>query len=203
MWINDKDKLIFIRIPKTAGTSIQSSLDMNKWRYISKQESINFDPYHMNQNDIKLEKFEDYNFFAVHRNPWDRMLSYYMFYLKLGEKYLERKDSLGDWGRRLHKELINQGFAKSLSKNGYFGSMYYIEKEKKPIEILNCCSWMQHGEWLPFKKLDKFKKYGIIIQKNENKTKHMEYQEYYDADSILCIEKYFEEDIKKFNYSFV
>lgn len=87
--------LIFIHIPKTAGTSIEASIDLNgDWRIedqdrlfgkissrriLRKNFSSNF-LQHLNFREISLllgGRIDDFKIFSVVRDPWTRFLSSY------------------------------------------------------------------------------------------------------------------------------
>ena len=83
MVFNDKMKIIFIHIPKTGGTSIESALDC-----ITKENGYgvvnNKAMQHYNWKDYKNKyqnKFKNYYKFTVVRNPYDKVLSDY-YWLK-------------------------------------------------------------------------------------------------------------------------
>ncbi len=91
MPVNHKLKLIFIHIPKTAGTSIEYALGMH-----NDQKSIGLVPYlnqtrdeeflfgaglqHLTASKLKhrigKEKYQNYFKFSIVRNPYDRFVSY-------------------------------------------------------------------------------------------------------------------------------
>lgn len=61
-------KLLFIHIPKNAGTSITKSLEMENQGHVA--------ALHYKRN---LEDFDEFFKFTVIRNPWDRVVSCYEF----------------------------------------------------------------------------------------------------------------------------
>ncbi|MDB2347376.1 sulfotransferase family protein [Verrucomicrobiales bacterium] len=69
----DENRCVFIHIPKTAGTSVVKALFGSSSRHIPWEE------FHRTNG----RKFSDYYKFAFVRNPWDRLLSAYLF-LKRG-----------------------------------------------------------------------------------------------------------------------
>ena len=65
----DEYRCIFIHIPKTAGTSVVRALFGSESRHIPWQE----------YQQTNRNKFSEYFKFAFVRNPWDRLLSAYIF----------------------------------------------------------------------------------------------------------------------------
>ena len=82
--MNQKDKTIFIHIPKTGGTTINAAMNDSFWqtkvgfnyRHIFPNKNSNagdiFDPY-------ENEKYKDYIIFTMLRTPLDRITSEYHF----------------------------------------------------------------------------------------------------------------------------
>ena len=71
MYIDHDNKIVFIHIPRTGGTSIKSALNLHDKIYKE-------DVYHMSANDIPKE-CEDYFKFTFVRNPFDRFVSLYFY----------------------------------------------------------------------------------------------------------------------------
>ena len=68
--INDDYKVIFYHIPKTAGTSIKSALNMDS----------GFVPYFLSKGAKNYNiKLKDYKKFSVVRNPYSRLISLYNY----------------------------------------------------------------------------------------------------------------------------
>ena len=98
--ISDKDKFIFIHIPKCGGTSIERFIlshhgISNDWTIqyplealpmkVKADFNIGFDQQqHASLSDFPLEKQEEYFSFAFVRNPWDRLLSSYLYFKRSG-----------------------------------------------------------------------------------------------------------------------
>ena len=88
MIVSHKHRLIFTHIPKNAGTSIGQWLlehvpDAREMPGTLKHHT----PHHVHQH-------HDYTYFAVVRNPYDRLLSQYNFHVEKHAQYLGRKSQL-------------------------------------------------------------------------------------------------------------
>ena len=88
MIVSHKHKLIFTHIPKNAGTSIR------QWfmEHVPDAEDMphslkHHTPHHVHGHD-------NYTYFAVVRNPYDRLLSQYNFHVEKYAGYLARKSQL-------------------------------------------------------------------------------------------------------------
>lgn len=107
MIIDNKNKLIFIHIPKNAGSSVEnfffselktkrtiiikltdflkkfSKIGIYAWLYVPILFicfKIIFKTYHKDLKDLDFEKFNNYKVFTVLRHPQDRIVSYYYYY---------------------------------------------------------------------------------------------------------------------------
>lgn len=67
----DKEKLLFVHIPKTGGTSILNKLDQSMWK---KTKNIGHDPLFLLEKNNDTENAFS---FCVVRNPYTRTFSYY------------------------------------------------------------------------------------------------------------------------------
>tara|TARA_R100000995_G_scaffold53751_1_gene26241 strand:+ start:279 stop:896 length:618 start_codon:yes stop_codon:yes gene_type:complete len=201
--IIDKEKLIFIHIPKNAGSSIKKYL-------IGKDEYNKFKrPWdHKTINDIKNEdfdKYKSYKKFAIVRNPYDRVVSWFA-YLK---KY------------RLDNDLLN-----TYQYDSKTNSYKIIETVKAPVEEFK--NWIL-DPYSDFNKttiiLDLLKSQhewideSVIILKYENlnnelsdffnkkiklpkinNTSRFNVINYYDKKSLDIVYNRYKQDFKKFNY---
>ena len=177
--IIDKEKLIFIHIPKNAGTSISSCFYCNRIRQPRKHASI---------KEIKDEfpvEYKTYKKFAVVRNPYDRIVSYF-FYLKKLNNYYVRDIDFKAWLNYLvsiKKENINNSeLKKTFTQSSWIDNTVNILK----FENLE-------------KEMNNFLKKEIKLPKI-NKSNHQNFLKYYDKNSLNNVYNIFKEDFEKFNY---
>jgi len=127
--LENKNKFIFVHIPKTAGIGIIQSL-------YDKKPTGHFPLIHYKK--YCKEKFDNFFKFAIVRNPWDRLVSAF-FYLKQGgmikndkdfaEKYLKRYDTFEEFVLALKK---NSSFKNDILSWVHFVPQYkfiYYNKE--------------------------------------------------------------------------
>lgn len=118
MILSNKHKFIFIKTPKTAGTSVQMALKqicaytdivmygminemtkykLNGWSEFVSLFDIPFLYYLRYQEKIKLN---DYFSFSFVRNPWSKLISRYLYLIKrkvIDEKYKAGPVSFNNW----------------------------------------------------------------------------------------------------------
>ena len=99
MFINHKHKFIFIHIPKNAGTSIRNSFQIEGY-----DKKVVNKPYpHNSCSEIKNYcgdlTWETFYKFAVIRNPYERMVSYYHFHKSPQYRFaaLANRYTFSDW----------------------------------------------------------------------------------------------------------
>ena len=203
--INHKHKFIFVRVAKTASTSMLSPLfkgNQGAAGYIlseiAERYSINVRKYwdkdfhHYPLGIIKKvvssEIYDSYYKFGFVRNPWARAISAYKYAVKWHK-------SRGSYNQ--HPELatferwilsIKEPFHKYGEQYAYVEGCDFIGKIENIQEDFNIvCDKVG----LPRTKL-----------RHENKTNHKHYTEYYDNDTKQIISKIFSKDIEYFGYKF-
>ena len=129
----------------------------------------------------------DYFKFAFVRNPWDRVVSWYMF-----SKSLENPDQ--------SRDLTGIGFKEYIKK---FGNIWSNEQQDQ-YKFVGCCDFIGRYENLQ-------NDFNIICDKikipqqklpRKNATKHKHYTEYYDDETKRIVAERFAKDIEHFNYKF-
>ena len=206
--IIDKHKTIFVHIPKNAGTSIKAFFECKE--FYNKHRTI---------EQIKTENIEAYNSykkFAIIRNPYDRMVSWY-FYLK---RAMDIEQTRGDY-RWSSGEYFPSNFLdwiKDPLKNYYTSwklsdirNSLHTDIEVNDIGIRDGvpllssqCDWIDSTvEILKYenlnKELNKFFKKEINIP-TVNKTEHKKYLKYYNEESLDIVYNKYKKDFEKFNY---
>lgn len=182
--ICNKNKFLFIHIPKTGGTSIANAVGINGvTRHLTHRELLN---RCSSQSEIK-----NYLSFAFVRNPWDRFLSLY-FYLKKAD----------------NTELIDfKYFCKLFANDFYISNRQVWSRHYMPqSDYIETTDIKFIGRYENFQ--DDFNdvcdKIGIPQQKlpHRKKSKHKHYTEYYDEETKQIVAEKYEKDIGYFGYKF-
>lgn len=192
------ERLFFVHIPKTAGTTIEVSLNKKDilWgRHYSVKDFI---------EGNRQENLEDWTIFTVVRNPWDRIHSAYQF-------------------KNRFKELTFSQFIQH-TKN-YFeakskGEIYYLDNRTVhpfpfPHRLVETLDWWTNGLHnvnyvLRFETLKKdaelfYKSTGFKIDtslKEQHNPNRSPYREAYTAKERKIVESIYGEEIETFKYSF-
>ena len=196
-------KLVFIHLPKNAGTSVNFWL---KTYLDGEKKGITHGGIQHLPDDWK-----DATSFCIVRNPWDRALSFWSFLKsKLARKLARAVDgSQEQQDLQLELALVKSGFENWI----YEGGLEYPKKTDKK-------RWFKYGfnqvEWIPtdptyilkYEKLDKhFKKIqeftGVYERLGKsNQSKHQIYKQYYNSQLKNHVGDLFSIDIERFNYDF-
>jgi len=213
--INHKYKIIFIHIPKCAGTSISNLLFETKYL---KWKEPNYDIHygwcpkrkihmqHATPNQL-LElglmdesTWNNYMKFTVVRNPWGRAESGYR------------------WIRRTRK--IRDSFENYITKSGKYKAILTDNSNKryrgdhlnKQMDYLNVKGINKIDRVLRFEYIQNemnilLKDLGLshlllpVAQKGKKKKKH--YSHFYDEYKKALVDKYFSDDIEHLGYEFI
>jgi len=211
MIINFKDSYLFVHIPKCAGESMKELLmsDANKGvHFLGKHD------YLTAALDVMGNKINDFTTFAVVRNPFSQVVSFYEhlrkpLYVPKAKLKKQYPGFQGALSPRRTAEL-----AMKLDFNSWVKEIY-VNREKYH-------EW--HGDqvnWLTDKhnilRVDRTLKFESLnedfakIQEelgikgklpHKNKSKKLNYQEYYDEETREIIEREFQPTLKLFDYNF-
>lgn len=203
--------LLFVRIPKNASTSVFQHLGEKNAVYREKDKLIKnlskplymgiFDPTHATPKEIieVIPDANDFLSFAIVRNPWDRMVSMYLF--------AQRKRLWWVMGMQhapSFEDFCELTFQKFNSKSPSF------------FPSIPQSRWLSGGfnvkEILRFESLQEnfnsfLIKHGItdiapdLPILNSGKRKD-DYRDFFTKRSGQIVEIVYDEDIKAFNYSF-
>lgn len=201
--IQSPEELLFIHVPKTGGTSIASWIKENF--QFKKSSRI-----HCSLNQARLEFGKSGASFAVVRDPWDRMVSYYHFIIRATEGRIAEVQK-GNVVRP-HKLKWNEDYLKNFLHELNKGFDYFLEnKNLWDKGALSTQYEIASGTDLILK-FENLEKDFEIIQKRLNcfkpllklnTTNHTHYKTYYNSNkSIDIIADHFKDDILKYGYSF-
>ncbi len=193
MLIDDKNKFLFIHIPKNAGSSMRIMLEKMGGRQLK-----DFDT-HVPCSTLKEftpDKFNEYFKFAFVRNPWDRLYSMYKFTVRRG--WCSSNVPFSKW---IHMDAITEACK--------------FQEPIVPIQQKPQVNWIMDSAGNSmvdfigrFESLnDDFNKIcqrlnttNNLMNINASPGKH--YKEAYDTTSKKFVERYYEKDIETFKYVF-
>ena len=191
-----KHKCIFIHIPRTAGTSIETSIRPDWiWRNFSEKKHI----LASTAKNIYRDYWDDYFKFSFVRNPWDRMISMTKYKRFYGCKIKNNKLDISGYQKKFEKlEIDPRSKSKGEKVEAIEGAVYlnilneeldFIgrfenlhEDYSKVCSVINCECKLLHKE------------------ANNNKLKH--YTEYYNDETREIVAKKYAKDIEYFAYKF-
>lgn len=191
-WLQGFDKLssIFIHVPKAAGTSISLAL-------------YGEDPWHYTADDYRREypkQFEKYFTFAFVRNPFDRLLSTYLYSFVQKERhpttsvafvteYTSFEQFILDW---INIENVNSHYF-------FYPQLRYLTDESGRMLIDYLGRMETIAEDYQFVRA----RLGADVElEQRNKTEHKDYQSYYTPEMIQLVEDVYGDDLKLFGYRF-
>lgn len=200
--INDQHKLLFIHIPKNAGTSM--------YRILGPADS-RFD-WHSPAKTVRVHfhDWDSYCKFAIVRNPWDRMWSYYNFVKtrhEVGEfnDWLVTYDDSADRGFHIDNNKILGQTAEGdpVVSSARRPQTYYINDAHDQC-IIDVVLRYENLE-VDLRKLLVSRDPPLMVTEIPHVRKRADarhYREIYNDEGKKHIDKYFKTDIIEFGYSF-
>jgi len=195
-------KLIFVHIPKTGGRSIEKLLSGFGKRIEFQEgwdEKNKIWQQHLTIKQIlSLRKnCADYFKFSFVRNPWDRMVSDYFYFMKHGISG-EFKDFLMETDVYFDNFPIFNG--RVGCKDHRLPQIHFLldENDKYPIDFIGRFETLQQDFNIICDKV------GIPPQElpHLNKTEHKHYSEYYDEETKQIVAEKYAKEIELFDYKF-
>jgi hypothetical protein len=188
-------KILFIHIPKNAGTSISKSFNMDFFHY----------PYTYYETILTKEQLETYYKFTIVRNPWDRIVSCYSYATMLYSHFHSpNKTTLYD----IHpdyKLLKNKTFLECVKllktdpqkfkHECWFPQSYWITDSSKNIIVDKIFKFENINELS-----EKFN--NLQIPKINSSNRNEDFKSYYTEESMNLIHDIYKQDIITFNYKF-
>lgn len=202
MVVSHKQRYVFLHIPKTAGTSIEVGLGLRSdstggW-LPGACEIVGRSKHHIEPDLLP----PGYFIFTFVRNPWDRIISYYLFRREPRNQHRinihpdERRISFRDWLLRLGEfsryRRINAEFRIAINSQNNLIRDYphFIGRyEHLQDDFLALCDRLG----LPPRVLP-------IVNPTTQKTRH--YSHYYTDETRAIVAQMFQDDIVRFGYEF-
>lgn len=189
MPINKKNKILFIHIPKTAGTSIETFFNMHhKGCFFQKKHSIEIDgikfcPQHLRYKDLKkrLDNIERFFSFSFVRHPYDRIISEFFYKKELTRS--RKKNDINKWVKNFIENnnddhsLPQHEFIFDENENVLVDFLGKYENLNKDFnELLNKLGY--NNNKLPNKKISKLRKKRNFNEYLSNESKELIYEKY-------------------------
>ena len=201
MLINNKRRLVFIHIPKNAGTTFKSVLysthgDVEWERPFTDEKKYTHSP--LKSFYASFPESKDYKVITIIRNPYERALSWYSYYRT--PTYYNRHPQM----RAIH--YAQQSFLEFLK--------WYNRSFKSKWEMLPQVWWYTHKKKLHsdyqirFENLEQdinkvSNELGMDIIKiphNNKSSESFTIEDEYCDESISIINEWYKEDFKKLDY---
>jgi hypothetical protein len=182
MIICPKHHIVFIHVPKAAGTSVRNALKLSG-EIVTPRNVY----YHATSEEIP-KKYSSFHSFGVARNPWDRAASFYFW----NKEYRERSGQKQPWS---FEEFVENG--------GYDEPNFYpCAKWLTGVNTVLRFETLDEDFWrfcacnsIPHKKLRH-------VRPSKYRPKNANYSELYNDKTRDLVEARFREDIEKFGYTF-
>ena len=211
--ISNKDKLIFVHIPKCGGTSISSSLGLERDHgTIRMIEPLNFKTlyyYPLSYKDLlrkiryqyinkkKLknfsnQKYNEYFKFSFVRNPWSRAFSWFNNVMR---------DSTHQKNLKITKNLNFKDFLILFAGKGMLRSQTYWLQDfqgKIPLDFIGKFENINSDFECVCKRISKSNRKLEV----KNIGPNLDYRDHYDATTKKIIEDVYHHEIKLFDYTF-
>jgi len=197
--IVDDQKLIFIHIPKNAGTSVEA--------FLGHYPMIGVELKHIGISEVKKrfpKAYNSYRKFTIIRNPYDRMVSWFFFLKKrIKTKYYET-ENFNEWIKNsleIQKD-INEYIDESVEEIKYLFDLKGFVNSNRFLDPQY--TWIDDTvEVIKFENINEGissffnKKIKLPVK---NASNHDYYLEYYNQNSLDIVYKRYKKDFKKFNY---
>jgi hypothetical protein len=205
MLISDSHEFIFVHNYKVAGSSIKHALKpyaqtaFERLGWVQRQlarlrlRSTPHYPAHLTAREIRSDhpdEWRRYFTFGFVRNPWSWQVSLYFFMLETEDHHqhdlissMNGFDEYIHWRVKEDKHLQSEFFCDSEGNVlvDHIGRLESIQDDFRTI-----CDTLGLEAELPHK----------------NSSSHRDYREYYTDDTRQLVQEHFEEDVRRFGYSF-
>ena len=203
-----EQKLLFIHIPKTAGTSIEyfflnkfnvdnKNILLTKKIFLHKEYKFESSGQHLKFNEIKaIIDVDNYEIFTVVRNPYDRFVSEMEYQLQITKFY--KNNNINK--KKLLEDFIKWYFGvKSLRDIIFTNNNHYDHHKNPQYELLEGCHHLDVFHYETINE-DFEKKFGGKLDNKYLKTVRLHYNEYYTKETEAFIYNYYKKDFELFGY---
>jgi hypothetical protein len=205
MPVDHDQKLIFIHVPKTGGTTILTLLGLWKEERSANLQTLFgdlglLDLQHLTVSQVRQfltpAEFASYFKFAFVRNPWDRTVSAALWRARFRDEAIRDLRDYVDWAERVNKGgLRSPSDAHALPQ-----SSFVIDEDGQPG--VTCIGRFETYAQDLQAILDRFLKIGHPLPRKLQSPDRQHYRSYYDGDLKRRVAALYAEDVARFGYSF-
>ena len=205
MFISDKDRFVFVHIPKTAGSAMH--VYFKDYYNLTGNDRLDPEPkvHHQTYSEVIKgdDKLREYFSFAFVRNPWERLLSGFMDFKFKREKNYSGKITYDK--PMIADETTFSQFVEELESSWFYTDVHF----KKQVLFLES----ESGKRIDF--IGKYENLKQDFQKvcnlvgvqnlglgHHRGTSHDHYTRYYNSRTKNIVGDLFSEDIREFGYEF-
>jgi hypothetical protein len=197
--ISSQYEVVFVHIPKNAGTAIGKALGMDKvlhhnWRH-----------YEQNHSNV----WNSYTKFAVVRNPWDRVVSNYA-YAQMEKSYYHSKDGSTRYNVHPDYELLkDKSFEECIDILAQ--TDLTADRVSRPLKHHGWgyqYEYIYHGDDLKVDKVFHYEDLHYIDQWLDvhipviNTSDRTDYRSYYTPKQVDIVAEKYAKDIELFGYTY-
>jgi hypothetical protein len=199
-YVYHKLKLIWFPTTRCACTSIQRNLRqaLNERPIVYRLKTRNGQILDSKTDNIVPNFFADYMKFTFVRNPWDRLLSTYIYITEYNKKL--RQKTIGERNLSFRNFVKMIKFRTLVAFNEYIYPQYLLLPNGQELDLeLDFVGRFEHLEqdWGIIQKRFHLPRLGHI-----RRTSHDHYSRYYDETTRNYAADYYCLDIQKFEYAF-
>jgi hypothetical protein len=207
------DKYLFIHINKSGGGFIMKNIEKNlssDMKLTGSHRSLN-DFINLTKSQYNICR-ENIHVFTIVRNPWDRMLSLYLYYkTHNASEFFSNDNNINSDFKRWIKYIYSDNFDR--------------RRIHSSVNIFNYCfsnqlNWLRDSKGninidtiFKFEDPDLHKKVKLFLEENlkvqdvDTETRchptiHNHYSSYYDYETMLLVKKHYQKDIDYFGYTY-
>lgn len=203
-------KILFVHINKSCGGVITKNFSKNGETLITNCHRTLIDMLNIAKNKYNIDKNELF-IFTIVRNPWERMLSMYLFYHKnnyncpeffSGDEHID--DDFNKWiqyiySSKFDKTRIHGGV--NIFTHCFSNQLNWVKDSDNNI-IKNINIYKIEDLDLDFFLKNTLGLSNVDSETRVHSTKHNHYSNYYNDESIKLVKNHYIEDIEFFGYQY-
>lgn len=181
-------QIVFIHIPKTAGSSIRRGYFKNNF-----EKFVGFKFPNEWDNLFK---------FTFVRNPYDRFISAYKMFT---EGFVENKPHINlNYKTKMSPKEFLMVAKKDTNYLNTSGIGFHVYPQTHEFNFLKHSDFVGRFETIEydFKEICNINNIEYTTLPHWNRTNRLEYREYYDDELLEMVSDYYSEDLKVLNYKF-